>query len=151
MGKLFNKILCPITFDDSSMEALDLAGKLADQSGAAVCVMHVVFGTLSRAGDESIRAALEGIALERLGSAVAREFLIESGEPATLILAAARRLNADLIAMATHGRKGGADALLGSVAERVLRGAKQPVLVVRPKPVAGAELARKAARDTQLS
>jgi nucleotide-binding universal stress UspA family protein len=56
----------------------------------------------------------------------------ESGHPADDIVAIAKRLGVDLIAIATHGRTGVAHVLLGSVAEAVVRSAGLPVLLVRP-------------------
>lgn len=56
-----------------------------------------------------------------------------TGEPAALtILAQARDLEADAIALASHGRGGLARLLLGSVADKVLRGATMPVLLYHP-------------------
>jgi nucleotide-binding universal stress UspA family protein len=56
----------------------------------------------------------------------------ESAHPAQDIITTAERLDVDLIAMATHGRTGLAHALLGSVAEAVVRSSSRPVLLVRP-------------------
>jgi nucleotide-binding universal stress UspA family protein len=56
------------------------------------------------------------------------------GSPAEEILAAARSISADLIAMATHGRSGIGRVLLGSVAESVLRASPVPVLLIRTLP-----------------
>ncbi len=53
------------------------------------------------------------------------------GEPVTEILACAREVGADLIAMTTHGRTGLGRLLFGSVAEAVLRQAEIPVLLMR--------------------
>jgi nucleotide-binding universal stress UspA family protein len=55
------------------------------------------------------------------------------GDPAQEILQMAARIDADLIFTGSHGRTGLARMLLGSVAERVVRGASCPVLVVRDK------------------
>jgi nucleotide-binding universal stress UspA family protein len=57
--------------------------------------------------------------------------LVRSGDPAQEIVDAARRHGVDLIAMSTHGRTGFRRALLGSVAEEVVRRARRPVLLVR--------------------
>ena len=57
--------------------------------------------------------------------------VLEDDEVAEAICAAAERLMADVICMGTHGRSGVAGALLGSVAEAVLRGTRRPVLMVR--------------------
>ena len=54
---------------------------------------------------------------------------------AVAILDVARAENVDLIALATHGRSGLSRALLGSVADKVIRGAQVPVLTQRPGPI----------------
>jgi len=54
------------------------------------------------------------------------------GEPAAEILEVARGRGADLIVVGTHGRTGLEHALMGSIAERVVRRAHCPVLTVRP-------------------
>jgi nucleotide-binding universal stress UspA family protein len=54
-------------------------------------------------------------------------------QPAVAILDEARLQDADLIAMTTHGRSGLARLLLGSVADKVLRGSTLPVLLQRPQ------------------
>ncbi len=58
--------------------------------------------------------------------------IIDGGKPADTIVATAERLNVDAISLASHGRGGIALAVLGSVAEAVVRHANRPVLVVRP-------------------
>jgi len=57
--------------------------------------------------------------------------VIDGGKPAEAIMQAAERLNVDAISLASHGRGGVARALLGSVAEDVVRRSARPVLVVR--------------------
>ncbi len=56
---------------------------------------------------------------------------VRIGDPATEIVAAAKEINADLIAMTTHGRSGLGRLLFGSVAEAVLRGSPSPVFLMR--------------------
>jgi len=58
---------------------------------------------------------------------------VESGTPAEVIVAYAARVSADLVVMATHGRTGIRHLVLGSCAEKVVRAAGCPVLVVRAK------------------
>jgi nucleotide-binding universal stress UspA family protein len=58
--------------------------------------------------------------------------LVENYPPATAILDAAASLGVDMIAMATHGRGGWSRLALGSVADKVMRGASVPVLIHRP-------------------
>lgn len=60
------------------------------------------------------------------------ESLVEFGDPAEAILAAAQQYHADLIAMSTHGRTGLKRQLFGSVTEDVLRHTALPVLVIHP-------------------
>jgi nucleotide-binding universal stress UspA family protein len=59
--------------------------------------------------------------------------VVESGAPGEVIVDYARRVNADLIVMATHGRTGLRHLVLGSVAQKVVHAAGCPVLVVRAK------------------
>ena len=59
------------------------------------------------------------------------QVVMGEGPPAAEILATARKLKADLIVMATHGRSGPKRLFLGSVAEKVVRGASCPVLTLR--------------------
>jgi universal stress protein A len=70
---------------------------------------------------------------------------VRCGRPADEIVAAARENNADLIAMATHGRTGLGRLLFGSVAEAVLRKAPVPVFMIRqPSEAATTTAAQKA-------
>lgn len=68
--------------------------------------------------------------LARLGATRARPGVRVLGDPAHEILQRARRSRADLIVISTHGRRGLARLLLGSVAEKVVRYAERPVLVL---------------------
>lgn len=63
------------------------------------------------------------------------EYRMGQGNPPEVILHLARELSADLIVMGSHGRTGLARALLGSVAEAVVRAATCPVLTIRMPPV----------------
>lgn len=79
---------------------------------------------------EAARGRLEECA-QCVPSGVKRELAVEIGEPGALIIAAPQRLGADLVVMATHGRRGLKHLVLGSVAERVVRESTVPVLTVR--------------------
>jgi nucleotide-binding universal stress UspA family protein len=82
---------------------------------------------------QEARAHLADLAalVERNGVQVRTEVL-PAENPALTILEHARRGRTDLIAMSTHGRSGLARALLGSVADRVVRSSQVPVLVFPP-------------------
>jgi nucleotide-binding universal stress UspA family protein len=84
--------------------------------------------------ERELTAYLETIA-RRLEPTTARvQISVRFGRPADEILAFAGEMDADMIAMSTHGRSGISRWVLGSVADRVLHGAMCPVLIVRAKP-----------------
>ena len=60
-------------------------------------------------------------------------YRVAVGEPAAAIMKLTRREKADLVIMTTHGKSGLKRALLGSVADEVVRNSKKPVLVVTPQ------------------
>ena len=63
-----------------------------------------------------------------------RTKIVEEAQPALAVMETAQQLPADLIAMQTHGRRGLARLVLGSVADKVLRGSAVPLLLQRPSP-----------------
>jgi len=69
---------------------------------------------------------------------------VRRGDPAGEIVACAREIGADLIAMTTHGRSGLGRLVFGSVAEAVLRHAHLPVFLIR---FTEAEVARRSVRE----
>jgi nucleotide-binding universal stress UspA family protein/CBS domain-containing protein len=140
----FRNILCPVDFDDSSMYALESAAELARQSDGTVFVLHVVpmivpplgmpvYVQLYEGQRQAAVTKLEEIARKRLAG-LKYELVTEMGDPAPVILRTATRAGADLVVMATHGRRGFSRLFLGSVAEMVLRESKCPVLTVRFSP-----------------
>ncbi len=82
---------------------------------------------------EGLKTELETIARKHLEGKVPFEPLVRTGDPAQTILDVAAELGVDVIVMATHGYKGVQRLLLGTVAERVVRGAEQPVITIRPR------------------
>ncbi len=137
----FKKILVPVDFDESSLDALEIAAKLAQQSNATVCVLHVVPVDMEVTGmpqyvdlikrQESLDSErLTATAKQQL-AAVKWEIIDEMGRPADVVAETATKLGVDLIVMVTHGRRGLARLIEGSIAEEVLRKAPCPVLAVR--------------------
>jgi nucleotide-binding universal stress UspA family protein len=134
----FKKILCPMDFDQNWL-ALAVAIELA-QRITTLCLLHVVpvppgpevaisFGKM----EAEVRTRLERLARRKVNGKVRYEVEVMMGDPGVEILQAAKRGGADLIVMATHGRKGLRHLVLGSVAEHVVREAPCPVLTVKPK------------------
>jgi nucleotide-binding universal stress UspA family protein len=141
----YSKILCPVDFDPNSADALAHAAALAKNSGGTFYLLHVVqINPLTAQGAaqgfagkdfydsqvEAARGRLEECA-QSIPAGVKRELAVEVGEPGSLIIATPQRLGADLVVMATHGRRGLKHLVLGSVAERVVRESTVPVLTVR--------------------
>jgi nucleotide-binding universal stress UspA family protein len=138
----FKRILCPIEFDQTSLDALTLAYDLARESHATLYLLHVAripadymdvplpFPENPR-WERQAREKLERIAAERLQSGFDYQINVVSGTPDIDVLRMANELKVDLIVMATHGRKGLKHLVLGSVAERVVREAHCPVLTIR--------------------
>jgi len=154
MAKVFKRILVPHDLSVQANRALKVAIDLAAASGGRLIVLHVVapvpsgFGFTARLMSEPIRdlalgmkRRLEADVAEALGAVdtVPVECQVVVGQPLAAILAAARK--ADSIVMSTFGRTSLSRALIGSVAERVVRHATVPVLTVRPQ-VARAQLRR---------
>jgi nucleotide-binding universal stress UspA family protein len=142
---VFKHVLLATDFSDASSRALDLALAMA-RDGAELTIVHVcevpAFTELSGTIDlvtsvsDAARARLE----EHMGpirkAFPAAKAVLEVGTAWEQILAAAAAARADVIVMGTHGRRGFAHALLGSVAERVVRLSPLPVLTV-PSGAAG--------------
>lgn len=84
---------------------------------------------------------LSGVAAELRDRGVRVRTVVRRGDPVTEIASAARELEADLIAMTTHGRGGLGRLLFGSVAEAVLRTAELPVLMLRQTAAQAAQRA----------
>jgi universal stress protein A len=129
-------ILHPTDFSPSSQAAFRFAESLARQHGAKLIVLHVsqtypgVGGEVPEESlSESARVGMEAIQPSDPNLQLERLFL--AGPTAEVIMEYAQMKACDLIVMGTHGRTGLVHALLGSVAEKVVREAPCPVLTVR--------------------
>ena len=81
--------------------------------------------------ESSLREALSEIGVQA-GPDVETEIHVREGRAVRGILDATDELSADRVVIATHGLTGLRHVLLGSVAEKVVRGADCPVLTVKP-------------------
>jgi nucleotide-binding universal stress UspA family protein len=143
----FTKILVPTDFSSASAAALKYACALADAVDASLCILHTVENTYPvGAYSEYYTPPQEFI--DRLDSKARTELdavLTDADKEryrATLVLrhgAAAQEIiqylqdhpDMDLVVMATHGRGGVARLMMGSVADKVVRTARCPVLTIR--------------------
>ena len=135
-----NMIVVPVDFSDESLEAIDTALHLAG-SAKPLHVIHVlpelsplepgeVWETINEhSRTEHAEKALHKHLSNPKYEGVTIEILF--GDPGHAIAHRAEELGADLIVLPSHGRTGLAHQLIGSVAERVVRLAHCPVLVLR--------------------
>ena len=91
---------------------------------------HVVLEDVGARLGEA-REYLAPLAAQLAARGVRAETQVRHGEPVAEIVAGARQVGADLVAMTTHGRSGLGRLLFGSVAEAVLRQAEIPVFLMR--------------------
>ncbi len=142
-----HRILYASDFSPASRKAFAAALNMARTNRAAVTIVHVLSPILLFPPDaamgatvwEEIQRGTRVWAEQRAAKLVAKAKMagvraaarILEGDPADLIVRAARAERADLIVLGTHGRSGLPRFLLGSVADRVLRMASQPVMTVR--------------------
>lgn len=139
-------ILVPVDFSANSRESLRYARQFAEQFNASICLLHIVEpmilggdfgytpvppGSLDEQRMANARRELKGLAAE-LDAGVPVESVVRLGRAWREIVEAARTKPADLLIISTHGYTGFKYALLGSVAEKIVRHAPCPVLVVRP-------------------
>jgi nucleotide-binding universal stress UspA family protein len=137
------KILVPVDFSECSRKALHYATALAKQSQAEILLLHVLemppvpvqafeAGFAEGTPEESAANELSEWQAQA-GSPAPVKTLVCSGSASPEIVRTADENNMDLIVIGSHGRTGLARLLLGSTAERVVRHAPCPVLVVRER------------------
>lgn len=141
----FRRIVVPTDFSACAESAWAVALRAAHGSSAEVVLVHVVVDTprfAEGAAGADLRETLAGArqwaerelnqrVVAATNSGVSARGVLRTGVPHEQILAVAAEEGADLIAIGTHGRGGFERALLGSVADRVIRLAPCPVLSVR--------------------
>jgi nucleotide-binding universal stress UspA family protein len=153
--KHLKKILVPTDLTVSSLEALRYAQDLADSSSTEIILLH----TLHRSEEgRTIRFQSDPAELDarkRLIHLLTKESMIRrdlrimlaNRSPLRAILEAIEKLEVDLVVLTTHGRTGFNHALIGSIAEQVVRLSPVPVLVVKTP---GQEPARLCENDIQM-
>jgi nucleotide-binding universal stress UspA family protein len=141
------KILCPTDFSENAAFALGVALDLARQNCATLVLLHVAdtlgpeklsFGEVASALQPEahvlrLEGQLRGMVPPDAGVPV--RFLLREGDPPPVIEEVVRSERCDLVVSGTHGRTGLSHLLMGSVAERIVRTAPCPVLVLKyPRP-----------------
>ena len=141
------KILVPVDFSAMSKKAFQYAVRLASQFGCEIVLLHVVEPVEAIAGthlavdifaqpEEDATAAEAELACLAASSRSRRNSFtseVRTGHAPNEITKTARELDIDLIVIATHGYTSWRHLCIGSTAERVVRTAPCPVLLVRDK------------------
>jgi nucleotide-binding universal stress UspA family protein len=147
---IWKTILVPHDFSSAANHAVAIARDEAKAHGAKMILLHVIdlpmtlkpetviipddTGAPINVKDYAVRQAeehLTDLAARVAKDGVSATTFIRMGKPEDEIVKFAAENGVDLIAMGTHGRTGLAHMLIGSVAERVVRMAKCPVLTIR--------------------
>lgn len=146
------KILVPTDFSELSLKAIKVANKYASIFDGKISLIHshipiteldepYAIGMSSKIYqdyeeiEESIKKKLNSIADEHVDDNRRGETLVHIGNPAQSVVEVSEEH--DIIIMSTHGRTGFSRFLLGSVAEKVLRLSKVPVMVVEDESDVG--------------
>jgi nucleotide-binding universal stress UspA family protein len=138
------RILVGTDFTETSNGALDWAIELAAPLGASVTVMHayeipvvgfpdgalIATAEIAARISDGARAGLDSVLEQRSGRGVPLTAVLRQGAAWEEINKLADELDADIIVIGTHGRRGLSRALLGSVAEKVVRTATRPVTTI---------------------
>lgn len=140
----FKSILCPIDFSDSSQQAIDLAIEIG-VDGTEIVLMHSIELPTSYGQEPTLMDSVEQLdrvttsAIDRWAGATRAKSRgpvtsqTRRGRAGAQILELLEAGTYDLVVMGSHGRTGIRRALLGSVAEKVVRHATCPVLVARTR------------------
>lgn len=143
MKPLANQLLFATDFSECAARAEQYAVLLAKACGAALDIVHVLefqpgmdpeypvnalyIEELRKVADSELAAAVRRVAQSGITATTRQVF----GIPSQRITELAKEKDVDLVVLGTHGRTGLEHILLGSTAERVVRGAPCPVLTVR--------------------
>ena len=152
---MFEKIVVPLDGTKLSEVSLPYASEMARKFKASLLLIRVVAPTAVVASGvegpsavrlmvetaqladmknvEDARTYLEGVASELKGPALKVETFAALGGPADQVLKLCKDKGASLVVMTTHGRTGIRRAVLGSVADEIVRSSVVPVLVIRPE------------------
>ena len=142
---MYQRILVPVENSEYDEIVLSHIRRLARAcNSASIVLIHVADGWAARnikqldlrESEEmkSDREYIEALADKLESDGFSAEAILANGDPAREIAAAGEREQCDLIAMATHGHRGLADVLHGSVAHELRHITMLPVLMVRGKP-----------------
>ena len=128
------KILVTTDLSQFSLEALQYAQSFSLLYASRIALLYVDEHAHHRGAENAVASLAEFVA-RNVDPDVRLTQVVRTGRAAEEITRFAREENIDLIVMATHGWTGVKHALLGSVAEKVVRYSPVPVMTVKPLPV----------------
>jgi len=166
----FKKILCPTDFSEPSYEAIKAAGELAYHFGSELHIVHVIASVpiipvpigpepsvfnvslYEQELDASSKRALEEVVNQLESKELKTRLIALRGDPADEIVRTVDEENVDLIVIATRGRTGLDRLIFGSVAKKVVRLAKCPVLMITggPSAVAAKEITAEKGEEVKM-
>jgi nucleotide-binding universal stress UspA family protein len=126
---MFFQIVVPLDGSREANIAVPHAHLMARASDATVTLLRVVSHGRDVADGQ---AFLEGVAREYTAAGVKTNLAVREGDAANAILDEVQQRGADLVVMRTHGRSGLTRAVLGSVAEKIVKQSTTPVLLLPP-------------------
>jgi len=143
-------ILVPTDFSAYSNAALNKAVELAEQYNSKIYLLHVVDQAIQQCSvdycftadlmnkleEQSLKASNDNLQKE-VNDIIGSKKLdvvsyVQQGNPAEVILREQQDKGIDLIVIASHGKTGLLKNLMGSVADKVIKGSKCPVLILKP-------------------
>ena len=146
-------IIVPTDFSKLSITALEYAKEMAEKMDAKIHLVYVLektppFLAMSsfNVSEEEVMKSMEEQAQKQLkeivcdvveDSSIIITEILRKGVDYEEIIKYSKEINSDMIVIATHGRTGILHNLLGSVAEKVIRYAQCPVLVISPEEKGG--------------
>ena len=143
---MYKRILLPLDRSAIAEQALPYAVAQAERFGAELLFLRVLeplplvrglspadLNRIDRQSREWASEYLDGIAEAAEQAGISVRKAVVRGHPNTAILQHAEEKDVDLIVICTRGRSGFSHWLMGSVADRVVRGANVPVLLVRAR------------------
>jgi nucleotide-binding universal stress UspA family protein len=142
------RIVVATDFSEASERAVTYALELATTLGASVILVHaydipvvgfpdgvlIASPNVATQIETSAKQGLDGVMQRHAQSGVHIDAVLRQGAAAEEVNKLADEVDADLIVLGTHGRRGIAHAILGSVAEHIVRTATRPVLTLHEAP-----------------
>lgn len=161
----FRSMLLPVDFSEHARDTVRRAKEMASEFDTRLTLLHVIEDTLPPSyhtgnifSDRNVDENTVRKARERLASfyteaggpeGIETEFIAEGGHSADRIIHFASTQDVDVVMMASHGRTGMARFAMGSVADKVIRNVRCPVLTLKVYPKAAGKMREEQMEDVQ--